>query len=136
MRAEKRSSCCGTIKELISNNPIFPANKSPCPYLTQVHLLHFFTYFCFYLFLFLFCFVLFFFTESYYPKFRDSGVIQTLMKLIKTKEVNPQSCYNAMAVLESFSLKGSQDVLYYPTMQQPSVRFQTHCLAEIFGFLF
>lgn len=45
------------------------------------------------------------FTESYYPKFRDSGVIQTLMKLIKTKEVNPQSCYNAMAVLESFSLK-------------------------------
>lgn len=43
--------------------------------------------------------------ESYYPKFRDSGVIQTLMKLIKTKEVNPQSCYNAMAVLESFSLK-------------------------------
>ena len=51
------------------------------------------------------------FTESYYPKFRDSGVIQTLMKLIKTKEVNPQSCYNAMAVLESFSLKGSQDVI-------------------------
>ena len=76
------------------------------------------------------------FAESYYPKFRDSGVIQTLMKLIKTKEVNPQSCYNAMAVLESFSLKGSQDVLYYPTMQQPSVRFQTHRLAEIFGFLF
>lgn len=131
MRAEKRSSCCGTIKELIASNPIFPANKSPSPYLTQVHLLHFsliFVFICF-------CFV-FFFTESYYPKFRDSGVIQTLMKLIKTKEVNPQSCYNAMAVLESFSLKGSQDVLYYPTMQQSSVRFQTHRLAEIFGFLF
>ena len=64
MRAEKRSSCCGTIKELIASNPIFPANKSPCPYLTQVHLLHFFTYFCFYLFLFLFCFVLFFFWQK------------------------------------------------------------------------
>lgn len=84
----------------------------------------------------MFLFWFFFFTESYYPKFRDSGVIQTLVKLIKTKEVNPQSCYNAMAVLESFSLKGSQDVLYYPTMQQPSVRFQTHRSAEIFGFLF
>ena len=95
------------------------------------------SFFHLFLFLSVFVFVLFcfFFTESYYPKFRDSGVIQTLMKLIKTKEVNPQSCYNAMAVLESFSLKGSQDVLYYPTMQ-PSMRFQTHRLAEIFGFLF
>lgn len=43
--------------------------------------------------------------ESHYHKLRDSGAIQTLMKLIKTKDVNPQSCYNAMAVLESFSLK-------------------------------
>lgn len=43
--------------------------------------------------------------ESYYPKFRESGVIQTLIKMIKTEGVNPQTCYNAMAVLESFSLK-------------------------------
>ncbi|KAK2560561.1 Rap1 GTPase-GDP dissociation stimulator 1 [Acropora cervicornis] len=37
--------------------------------------------------------------------FRDSGLIQTLIKLIKTQGINPQTCYNAMAVLESFSLK-------------------------------
>lgn len=43
--------------------------------------------------------------ESYYPKFRESGIIQTLIKMIKTEGVNPQTCYNAMAVLESFSLK-------------------------------
>jgi len=43
--------------------------------------------------------------ESFYPKFRQSGIIQTLIKMIKTEGVNPQTCYNAMAVLESFSLK-------------------------------
>ncbi|XP_015762797.1 PREDICTED: rap1 GTPase-GDP dissociation stimulator 1-like, partial [Acropora digitifera] len=42
---------------------------------------------------------------EFYPKFRDSGLIQTLIKLIKTQGINPQTCYNAMAVLESFSLK-------------------------------
>ena len=26
--------------------------------------------------------------------------------MIKTEAINPQTCYNAMAVLESFSLKG------------------------------
>ena len=49
---------------------------------------------------------LFFSPESYYPKFRESGIVQTLIKMIKTKGINPQTCYNAMAVLESFSLKG------------------------------
>lgn len=47
-----------------------------------------------------------FLTAEFYPKFRDSGLIQTLIKLIKTQGTNPQTCYNAMAVLESFSLKG------------------------------
>lgn len=43
--------------------------------------------------------------ENCFPKFRESGVIQTLIKMIKTEGINPQTCYNAMAVLESFSLK-------------------------------
>ncbi|KAJ7373124.1 Rap1 GTPase-GDP dissociation stimulator 1 [Desmophyllum pertusum] len=43
--------------------------------------------------------------ENYYPKFRECGIIQTLIKMIKTEGVNPQTCYNAMAVLESFSLQ-------------------------------
>ncbi|KAL9957921.1 hypothetical protein ACROYT_G034877 [Oculina patagonica] len=43
--------------------------------------------------------------ENCYPKLRESGIIQTLIKMIKTEGVNPQTCYNAMAVLESFSLK-------------------------------
>lgn len=42
---------------------------------------------------------------DFYPKFRESGLIQTLVKLIKTQGINPQTCYNAMAVLESFSLQ-------------------------------
>jgi len=42
---------------------------------------------------------------DFYPKFRESGIIQTLIKLIKTQGVNPQTCYNAMAVLEAFSLR-------------------------------
>ena len=52
------------------------------------------------------CLFFFFSAESYYPKFRESGIIQTLIKMIKTEAINPQTCYNAMAVLESFSLKG------------------------------
>lgn len=43
--------------------------------------------------------------EDFYPKFRESGIVQTLIKMIKTQGINPQTCYNAMAVLESFSLK-------------------------------
>ncbi|CAH3189879.1 unnamed protein product [Porites evermanni] len=42
---------------------------------------------------------------DFYPKFRESGIIQTLIKIIKKQGVNPQTCYNAMAVLESFSLR-------------------------------
>lgn len=42
---------------------------------------------------------------DFYPKFRASGLIQTLVKLIKTQTINPQTCYNAMAVLEAFSLQ-------------------------------
>ena len=51
-------------------------------------------------------YLFFFSAESYYPRFRESGIIQTLIKMIRTEAINPQTCYNAMAVLESFSLKG------------------------------
>ena len=51
-------------------------------------------------------FLFIFSTAEFYPKFRESGIIQTLIKIIKKQGVNPQTCYNAMAVLESFSLRG------------------------------
>jgi hypothetical protein len=47
-----------------------------------------------------------FLAADFYPKLRETGVTQTLIKLIKEKKLNPQSCYNAMAYLEALSSKG------------------------------
>ncbi|KAK3741082.1 hypothetical protein QZH41_009871 [Actinostola sp. cb2023] len=42
---------------------------------------------------------------EFYPKLRETGLTQSLIKLIKEGSLSPQSCYNAMAYLEALSLR-------------------------------
>ncbi|KXJ17374.1 rap1 GTPase-GDP dissociation stimulator 1 isoform X2 [Exaiptasia diaphana] len=42
---------------------------------------------------------------EFYPKLRETGLTQSLLKLIKEGNLSTQSCYNAMAYLEALSLR-------------------------------
>jgi len=53
------------------------------------------------------------FVAELYPKLRETGLTQTLIKLIKEDKLSTQSCYNAMAYLEALSLRGNCEIIIY-----------------------